>query len=57
MRLLSGLRFMSPAPTPVYVMVQFRGASTVDDGSTVTVSSRYIDRARPMTSNPGPVRE
>lgn len=53
-RLLDGSRSMDSAPTPVYVTVQLRGAVDCAVGLMVTRISRYMDKARPITSNPGP---
>lgn len=55
MRLLSAVKGTSSAPCPSYVILQFRGASEAVDGVTSTRNSSHIERARPMTSNPGPM--
>lgn len=56
-RFSEGLRSMPSAPTPEYVTVQFRGFDGVGCSLdlVVMVSSRYIERARPITSKPGPM--
>lgn len=48
---------MFSAPTPEYVIVQFKGFEVlgVSLGLVIMRSSRYMDRARPMTSKPGPI--
>lgn len=34
--------------------MQFKGVEMAEEGSIVTVRTRYMERARPMTSKPGP---
>lgn len=36
-------------------MRQLRGAEVVSEGSIVTCNSKYMERARPITSKPGPM--
>jgi len=56
-RFFEGLRSMPSAPTPEYVTVQFKGFEGLgcSSGLVLTVTSRYIERARPITSKPGPM--
>ena len=58
MRLASGSRLISsPLPhSSLHVMEQFSGNwEEACDGVMDTWTSRYKDRARPSTSNPGPI--
>lgn len=49
---------MEEAPTPVYWIVQLSGLrlDVLELGMLVTRISRYMERARPITSKPGPGR-
>lgn len=54
MRLLSASRGTSSTPCPSYVILQFNGTD-VSLGLVVTRISSHIERARPITSKPGPM--
>lgn len=54
-RFRSALNDTSSAPSPSYVITQFRGALVVADWDTATRISSHIESARPITSKPGPI--
>lgn len=53
-KLESAINGTSSAPSPSYVMRQLNGTSVALGWMSICISS-HIDKARPMTSKPGPM--